>query len=99
MEYQVKGMGDGIRVYLPLSETKIKKNEYMKRLIHGVYFGRNNSGWLMLIRLPLGYGLNVGTGFSGSWSIRTWEWAKYDYADHFSFTTKWRWLKYPEGGK
>lgn len=96
MEYKVKGMGDGIRVYLP--ETKLNNKEYMKRVIYGVYFGRNNSGWLMLIRLPLGYGLNIGTGFSGSWSIRSWEWAKYDYADHFSFATKWRWLKYPEGG-
>ena len=76
----------------------MKNKEYMKRLIHGVYFGRNTSGWLMLIRLPLGYGLNLGTGFSGFYSLRTWEWAKYDYADHFSYTTFWRWLKYPEGG-
>lgn len=96
MEYKVKGMGDGIRIYLP--ETKLKKKEFARRLMPGIYFGRNNSGWLMLIKLPLGYGLNLGTGFSGSWSIRTWEWAKYDYADHFSFKSFWRWLKYPEGG-
>jgi hypothetical protein len=52
----------------------------------------------MLIRLPLGYGLNLGTGFSGFVSLRSWQWAKYDYADHFSFRTFWRWLKYPESG-
>ena len=52
----------------------------------------------MLIRLPFGYGLNLGTGYSGYWSLRSWAWSKYDYADHFSFKTFWRWLKYPEGG-
>jgi hypothetical protein len=77
----------------------MKKNkEFSKRLIPGIYYGHNKGGWLVLIKLPLGYGLNLGTGFSGSWSIRTWEWAKYDYADHFSFKSFWRWLKYPEGG-
>jgi hypothetical protein len=74
------------------------RREFSKRLIPGLFIGRNKGGWLMLIRLPLGYGLNLGTGFSGYWSVRTWEWSKYDYADHFSFKTFWRWLKYPEGG-
>jgi hypothetical protein len=81
----------------------MNKKEYARRVIPGIYFGRNNCGWLMLIKLPLGYGLNVGTGFSGSWSIRTWEWSKYDYADHFSykgsFITFLGWLNYPEGGE
>ena len=74
------------------------RREFSKRLIPGLFIGRNKGGWLMLIRLPLGYGLNLGTGFSGYWSVRTWEWSRYDYADHFSYKTFWRWLKYPEGG-
>lgn len=75
------------------------KREYSKRLIPGIFFGRNKGGrWLMLIKLPFGYGLNIGTGFSGYWSIRSWSWSKYDYADHFSYRDFWRWMKYPEGG-
>jgi hypothetical protein len=78
----------------------MKKNkEYSKRLVAGVYYGRNTGGWVMLIKLPLGYGLNIGTGFTGYWSLRTWSWSKYDFADHFSYTTLWRWLAYPQGGK
>jgi hypothetical protein len=64
------------------------KREYSKRLMPGVYYGSNRrwnrGGWLLLIRLG-NYGLNLGTGFTGYWSIRSWEWARYDYADHFSF--------------
>jgi hypothetical protein len=76
----------------------MKKKEYARRVIPGIYFGRNNSGWLMLLKLPLGYGLNVGTGFSGFYSLRTWEWSKYDYADHFSFEGSFiRWMAYPKG--
>jgi hypothetical protein len=37
---------------------------------------------LLLIPLPFGYGLNVGRNFSGYWSVRTWAWAVYDFADH-----------------
>ena len=73
------------------------KREYSKRLMPGVHYGHNLNGWIMLIRLGR-YGLNLGTGFTGYWSLRSWEWAKYDYGDHFSFKTFWRWMKYPEGG-
>lgn len=38
--------------------------------------------WLGLIPLPLGLGLVFGTGLSGKVSLRAWEWARYDYADH-----------------
>lgn len=77
----------------------MKKNkEFSKRLMPGIYYGHNKGGWLVLIKLPLGYGLNLGTGYSGFYSLRTWQWSKYDYADHFSYRTFWRWLKYPEGG-
>jgi hypothetical protein len=62
--------------------------EYSKRLMPGIYYGSNRrgnrGGWLLLIRLG-NYGLNLGTGFSGYWSLRSWEWARYDYADHFSY--------------
>jgi hypothetical protein len=37
---------------------------------------------IMLVPLPFGYGLNIGWNFSGYWSIRTWAWAVYDFADH-----------------
>ena len=37
---------------------------------------------IMLVPLPFGYGLNIGWNFSGYWSVRTWEWAVYDFADH-----------------
>lgn len=60
------------------------KREYSKRLMPGVHYGRNSNGWLMLIKLGR-YGLNVGSGFTGSISLRSWEWARYDYADHFSY--------------
>jgi hypothetical protein len=75
------------------------RREFSRRVMPGVYFGHNTGGWLILIKLPLGYGLNLGTGFSGYWSLRSWEWARYDYADHFSYTTLRRWLRYPQGGK
>jgi hypothetical protein len=74
------------------------KREFSKRLVPGIYYGHNKGGWLVLIRLG-GHGLNLGTGFSGYLSLRPWAWAKYDYADHFSFKTFWRWMKYPEGIK
>jgi hypothetical protein len=60
------------------------KREYSKRLMPGVHYGHNLNGWLVLIRLGR-YGLNLGRGFTGRISLRSWEWARYDYADHFSF--------------
>ena len=73
---------------------------YIKRLMPGVYYGSNRrgfrGGWLLLIKLGR-YGLNLGTGFTGFCSLRSWEWARYDYADHFSFnygpdSTLGRWM-------
>ena len=79
---------------------------HFKRLMPGVYYGSNRrgfiGGWLMLIKLGR-YGLNVGSGFTGSISLRSWEWARYDFADHFSFDFTpggllANWHVYPEGG-
>jgi hypothetical protein len=73
--------------------------ETSKKLIKGIYFGRSQAGWLLLIKLPLGYGLNLGTGFSGFYSLRQWEMAKYDYADHFIHNRQINtWLVMTEGG-
>jgi hypothetical protein len=67
--------------------------EYSKRLMPGVHYGHNLNGWLVLIRLGR-YGLNLGSGFTGRISLRSWEWARYDYADHFT-SIFWRWMAYP----
>ena len=45
----------------------------MKRIYH--------EPGLTLIKLGP-YGLNIGRGFTGYWSIRPWKWALYDFADH-----------------
>lgn len=45
----------------------------MKRIYH--------EPGLTLIKLGR-YGLNIGRNFSGYWSLRTWKWALYDFADH-----------------
>lgn len=45
----------------------------MKRIYH--------EPGITLIKLGR-YGLNIGRGFSGYWSIRAWPWALYDFADH-----------------
>jgi hypothetical protein len=78
-----------------------KHREFSKRLMPGVYYGSNRNanggGWILLIRLGR-YGLNLGTGFSGYWSLRSWDWARYDYADHYTYLNKTRWRAYPEGG-
>lgn len=83
------------------SWSKQPSREFSKRLMPGVYYGSNRNtfggGWLLLIRLG-SYGLNLGTGFSGYWSLRPWEWARYDYADHFSGLNFGRWMAYPKGG-
>jgi hypothetical protein len=50
---------------------------------------RNESGWLALVPLPLGFGLNIGPGFSGYISLRSWTWARYDHADHMGEQTRW----------
>jgi len=49
-----------------------------------LYYGQTRAGFLILIKLPLGYGLNLGTGFSSFWSLREWGLTRIDYADHFS---------------
>ena len=72
------------------------KRETYKQLTRSLHYGHNGNGWLLLIRLPLGYGLNLGTGFSGYWSLRSWAWARYDFADHFTYLMFGDWLKYPE---
>jgi hypothetical protein len=43
---------------------------------------RNSGGSLWLFPLPGGLGLNIGRGFSGFASVRSWEWARFDFADH-----------------
>ncbi len=50
---------------------------------------RNESGWVVLVPLPLGFGLNIGTGFTGYVSLRSWSWARYDHADHIGDATRW----------
>ena len=71
--------------------------ETHRRILPNVYLGTNSAGWLLLVKLPLGYGLNFGTGFSGL-SVRPWDWARYDYADHFTYLNQGRWMSYPERG-
>jgi hypothetical protein len=71
--------------------------EFSRRVVPGIYYGRNPNGWLMLIRLGK-YGLNLGTGFTGSVSLRSWLWARYDYADHFCLVSFDGWLVMPKGG-
>jgi hypothetical protein len=83
------------------SDWNRKHVETHTRIMPGVYYGTNwdirGRGRLLLIRLPLGYGLNIGTGFSGFISLRPWEWARYDYADHFSLFERSRWMRRPHG--
>jgi hypothetical protein len=50
---------------------------------------RNGSGWLLLVPLPLGFGLNIGTGYSSLVSLRSWSWARYDHADHIEHASRW----------
>lgn len=50
---------------------------------------RNGSGWLLLVPLPLGFGLNIGTGYSSLVSLRSWSWARYDHADHIGDDSRW----------
>jgi len=54
-----------------------------------IRYSRNESGWLALVPLPLGFGLNVGPGFTGYISLRSWSWARYDHADHMGEQTRW----------
>lgn len=55
-----------------------------------IRLARNSGGWLLLVPLPLGFGLNIGPGFSGFVSVRSWSWARYDHADHMGEDTPWR---------
>ena len=74
------------------------EKETHRRIMPNVYLGTTRTGWLLLVRLPLGYGLNFGTGFSG-WAVRSWDWARYDYADHFTYLNQGILTKYPQGGR
>jgi hypothetical protein len=74
----------------------MRSKETHRRILPNVYLGTNSAGWLLLVKLPLGYGLNFGTGFSGL-SVRPWDWARYDYADHFTYLNQGRWMRYPQG--
>lgn len=38
--------------------------------------------WIGLVPLPAGLGAVFGTGMTGYFSVRAWQWAEYDYADH-----------------
>lgn len=77
------------------------ERETYKQLMPGIHYGNNRKGnrggWLLLIKLGR-YGLNLGTGFSGYWMLRSWEWACYDFADHFTYLTFGDWHTYPKGG-
>lgn len=71
--------------------------ETHRRILPGIYFGTHKSifqkGWTLLVRLPFGYGLNIGT--SVGVSVRSWDWAKYDYADVFTYLDFPRWMRWP----
>lgn len=54
-----------------------------------IRYNRNSGGWVALVPLPLGFGLNIGTGFTGYVSLRSWSWARYDHADHIGDATRW----------
>lgn len=56
-----------------------------------IRYTRNESGWVVLVPLPLGFGLNIGTGFTGYVSLRSWAWARYDHADHMNSGDATRW--------
>ena len=53
---------------------------------------RNSGGSLWLLPLPGGLGLNIGRGYSGFASVRSWEWARYDHADHIEAGLQERWV-------
>lgn len=53
------------------------KGKLMKKLY--IHTGRN---WHIALKLPNGKGLNFGPGMTGYWSVRTWDWTQYDFADH-----------------
>lgn len=76
--------------------------EIHRRILPGVHLGTNNyqrKTWVLLVKLPFGYGMNIGTGFSGFFSVRSWDWAKYDYADHFLLKGFHRWMRWPDAHK
>lgn len=71
--------------------------ETHRRIMPGIYYGTHKSvfdkGWRVLVRLPFHYGLNIASGFR--FSVRSWEWAKYDYADVFTYLDFHRWMRLP----
>lgn len=71
------------------------KRETYKQLMPGLHFGAHDGGWMLLIKLGK-YGLNLGSGFSGYWSLRSWEWARYDFTDHFTYLMFGAWSVRPE---
>lgn len=78
-------------------DGKLYAREIHRRIVPGVYYSTHKSefekGWALLVKLPLGYGLNIGT--SVGVSVRSWEWAKYDFADIFSAKEFHRWMRWP----
>lgn len=59
----------------------------------GTYLGQVQDGYLMLVRLPLGYGLNIGASYERYLSLKPYEQARNDYRDQFSMRGFGRWLK------
>lgn len=54
-----------------------------------IRYSRNSEGSFWLLPLPGGRGMNIGRGFSGFVSVRSWDWARYDHADHIDPQTRW----------
>ena len=81
------------KIHIPINITatppKIRKVRRKARHSH------NDSGSLHLIPLPLGLGLYYGKGFGDcSPAVRSWEWARFDYADHSPRDSeRWSWVQ------
>lgn len=58
---------------------------------------RNEGGSFWLLPLPGGLGMNIGRGYSGFVSVRSWEWAKYDHADHMEEENRWATMNLSRG--
>jgi hypothetical protein len=76
-----------IRVPVNITATPPKIRKVRRKARHS----HNDMGSLHLIPLPFGLGLNYGKGFGiASPSLRSWEWARYDFADHEPYgSTRW----------
>lgn len=78
-----------IQVPVNITATPPKAHKVRRKARHS----RNASGRLHLIPLPLGLGLYYGKGMSSP-AIRSWEWARYDYADHSpQDSERWAWVQ------